>query len=186
MKYLKSSQLFAAALVAALLLGTFATLAFSQARRQPPAANQKKNKRPSETVQPGEKQQEEPLPPDLTGKPQEAEKVTISTQIVNVDTVVYHKKSGQIVTGLKKENFALFSDGNPQVITNFSTPEAPITVVMVLEYSKWSEMFGYYGSGGYDPVLMRYFVQPPCFCRSLLSRLMITFRWLLTTCAPRL
>ena len=39
---------------------------------------------------------------------------------------------------------------------------------MVLEYSKWSEMFGYYGSGGYDPVLMRYFVQPPCFCRSLL------------------
>lgn len=171
MKYLKSSQLFAAALVAALLLGTFATLAFSQSRRQPPAANQKKNKRPSETVQPGEKQQEEPLPPDLTGKPQEADKVTISTQIVNVDTVVYHKKSGQIVTGLKKENFALFSDGNPQVITNFSTPEAPITVVMVLEYSKWSEMFGYYGSGGYDPgtyevlrptaMFLSQFIKPP-------------------------
>ena len=59
MKYLKSSQLFAAALVAALLLGTFATLAFSQAAG---SALQliKKNKRPSETVQPGEKQQEEP------------------------------------------------------------------------------------------------------------------------------
>ena len=111
------------------------------------------------------------MPPDLTGKPQEAEKVTITTQIVNVDTVVYHKKSGQIVTGLKKANFALFSDGNPQVITNFSTPDAPITVVMVLEYSKWSEMFGYYGSGGFDPgtyevlrpaaMFLSQFIKPP-------------------------
>jgi Ca-activated chloride channel homolog len=171
MKYLKSSRLlFAVTLVAALLFGSFAQLAFSQSRRQPPSANQKKNKRPGETDQPGEKQQE-PLPPDLTGKPQDAEKVTISTQIVNVDTVVYHKKSGQIVTGLKKENFAIFSDGTPQVITNFSTPEAPITVVMVLEYSKWSEMFGYYGSGGFDPgtyevlrpaaMFLSQFIKPP-------------------------
>ncbi len=171
MKYFKSSrQLFAVTLVAALLLGTFAELAFTQSRRQPPAANQKKNKRPGETAKPGEKQ-EEPLPPDLIGKPQDADKVTISTQIVNVDTVVYHKKSGQIVTGLKKENFALFSDGNPQVITNFSTPEAPITVVMVLEYSKWSELFGYYGSGGFDPgtyevlrptaMFLSQFIKPP-------------------------
>jgi len=171
MTYFKSSrQLFAVTLVAALLLGTFAELAFTQSRRQPPAANQKKNKRPGETAKPGEKQ-EEPLPPDLIGKPQDADKVTISTQIVNVDTVVYHKKSGQIVTGLKKENFALFSDGNPQVITNFSTPEAPITVVMVLEYSKWSELFGYYGSGGFDPgtyevlrptaMFLSQFIKPP-------------------------
>lgn len=171
MKYLKSSRLlFAIMLVAALLFGSFGPIAFSQSRRQPPAASQKKNKRPGETPQPAEKQ-EEPLPPDLTGKPQEADKVTISTQIVNVDTVVYHKKSGQIVTGLKKENFALFSDGNPQVITNFSTPEAPITVVMVLEYSKWSEMFGYYASGGFDPgtyevlrpaaMFLSQFIKPP-------------------------
>jgi Ca-activated chloride channel family protein len=171
MKYFTSSpQLFAVTLVAALLFGSFAPLTFSQSRRQPPAANQKKNKRPGETTQPGEKQ-EEPLPPDLTGKPQDADKVTVTTQIVNVDTVVYHKKSGQIVTGLKKANFAIYSDGNPQVITNFSTPEAPITVVMVLEYSKWSEMFGYYGSGGFDPgtyevlrptaMFLSQFIKPP-------------------------
>ncbi len=153
-----------------LLLGTFVHLAFAQSRRQPPTANQKKNKRPGETPQPGEKQ-EEPLPPDLTGKPQEADKITVTTQIVNVDTVVYHKKSGQIVTGLKKDNFAIYSDGNPQLITNFSTPEAPITVVMVVEYSKWSEFFGYYGSGGFDPgtyevlrptaMFLSQFIKPP-------------------------
>lgn len=163
-------HVFVLSLICALLLGTGVNLAIAQSRRQPPTANQKKNKRPGETPQPGEKQ-EEPLPPDLTGKPQEADKVTITTQIVNVDAVVYHKKSGQIVTGLKKANFAIFSDGTPQVITNFSTPDAPITVVMVLEYSKWSEMFGLYGSGGFEAgtyevlrptaMFLSQFIKPP-------------------------
>src|SRR5207249_8456092 len=106
----------------------------------PLPTNDNKNKQPGEARQEAEKK-EEPLPPDLTGTPKEAEKLTISTNIVNVDAVVYRKKSGQIVTGLKKENFALFADGVQQKITNFSTPEAPITVVMVVEYSKWSEVF---------------------------------------------
>src|SRR5678815_2883348 len=83
-------------------------------------------------------------------KPQDIEKLAISTNVVNVDAVVYHKKSGQIVTGLKKGNFAIFADGTQQTITNFSTPEAPITVAMVVEYSKWTETFGLYGNGGYE------------------------------------
>src|SRR5918997_6570577 len=121
-----------------LLLGANVNPGWSQSRRQPPTSNDKKNKRPSETPKPGE-QVQEPLPKDLEpAKPQDIEKVSISTQIVNVDAVVYHKKSGQIVTGLKKPNFAVFADGAQQTITNFSTPEAPITVAMVVEYSKWS------------------------------------------------
>jgi len=162
--------LFALTVGFALFWGTGANLAFAQSRRQPPTTNEKKNKRPGEGGQEGEKK-EEPLPPDLTGTPKEAEKLTISTNIVNVDAVVYRKKSGQIVTGLKKENFALFADGVQQKITNFSTPEAPITVVMVVEYSKWSEVFGYYGSGGYDPgtfevirpmaMFLSQFIKPP-------------------------
>ncbi|MDQ6653964.1 MAG: VWA domain-containing protein [Acidobacteriota bacterium] len=162
--------LFALVIVSSLCAGLTLRFAFGQSRRQPPTTNQKKNKRPDETPPPGEKPQE-PLPPDLTGKPQEAEKVTISTQIVNVDTVVYHKKSGQIITGLKKDNFAIFADGVQQKITNFSTPEAPITVAMVIEYSKWSEIFGLYGSGGYDPgtyevirptaMFLSRFIKPP-------------------------
>lgn len=157
------------ALILGMLVGIGESFAFAQSRRQPPVTNQKKNKRP-EPGQQGEKQEEAP-PPDITNRPQDADKVTISTQIVNVDTVVYHKKSGQIVTGLKKENFAIFADNTPQVITNFSTPEAPITVVMALEYSKWSEQFGYFGSGGYDPgsyevlrptaMFLSRFIKPP-------------------------
>jgi Ca-activated chloride channel family protein len=162
--------LFALIILSTLLAGLGLNFALGQSRRQPPTSNEKKNKRPGETGQQGDKP-EEPLPPDLHGKPQEAEKITVTTQIVNVDAVVYQKKSGQIVTGLKKENFAIFADGAPQVITNFSTPEAPITVAMVVEYSKWSEVFGYYGSPGFDPgtyevirpvaMFLSQFVKPP-------------------------
>ncbi len=154
-----------------LLAGLTSSFAIGQSRRQPPAGNQKKNQRPQPDQKPDQKPEDEPLPQDLEGKPQEADKVTVSTQIVNIDAVVYHKKSGQIVTGLKKENFAVFSDGAQQVITNFGTPEAPITVSMVIEYSKWTEMFGYFGSGGYDPgtyevirptaMFLQQFIKPP-------------------------
>lgn len=154
-----------------MLLGATVNPGWSQSRRQPPTSNDKKNKRPGETPKPGEEQQE-PLPRDLEPtKPQDIEKVTISTQIVNVDAVVYHKKSGQIVTDLKKPNFALFADGVQQTITNFSTPEAPITVAMVVEYSKWSELFGLYGNRGYEPgtyevirptaMFLSQFIKPP-------------------------
>jgi len=170
MRFKRFYPLFAIAL-SLMLLGATVNPGWSQSRRQPPTSNDKKNKRPSETPKPGEEQQE-PLPRDLEpSKPQDIEKVTISTQIVNVDAVVYHKKSGQIVTDLKKPNFALFADGVQQTITNFSTPEAPITVAMVVEYSKWSEIFGLYGNRGMEPgtyevirptaMFLSQFIKPP-------------------------
>ena len=164
--------LFALIVISTLLAGLNFSFALGQSRRLPPTTNDKKNKRPAESGQQGEKPEpDESLPRDLTGKPQEAEKITVTTQIVNVDVVVYHKKSGQIVTGLKKENFAIFADGAPETITNFATPEAPITVAMVVEYSKWSEVFGSAGQGGWDPgtyevirpvaMFLSQFVKPP-------------------------
>ena len=162
--------LFASIVIFTLLAASGLSFALAQSRRQPPTSVEKKNKRPGEPGQQGEKP-EEPLPPDLIGKPQEAEKVTVTTQIVNVDTVVYQKKSGQIVTGLKKESFSIQVDGVPMPISNFSTPEAPITVAMVVEYSKWSELFGSAASGGWDPgtyevirpvaMFLQRFVKPP-------------------------
>ena len=170
MKYHRSFPLLSLLLVFLLLLGTNVNLVRSQSHRlPPPTSNEKKNKRPGE--KPDEKS-EEPLPPDVQPtKPQDIEKLRITTQVVNVDAVVYHKKSGQIVTNLKKANFAIFADGVQQTITNFSTPEAPITVAMVIEYSKWTEVFGLYGNGGYEPgtfevirpaaMFLSQFVKPP-------------------------
>jgi Ca-activated chloride channel family protein len=124
---------------------------FAQSRRQPPSSDQKKNKRPPEGGQQTEEQKQEPLPPDLTGKPQEAEKVSVTTNVVNVDAVVYNKATGQPSLNLKQGNFAIFVDGVKKDITNFATPEAPITVTLVVEYSKTAELLGYYGSGGMEP-----------------------------------
>jgi Ca-activated chloride channel family protein len=136
------SRLSAFALTISLLAGMTGSLtALGQSRRQPPTQSggtQKKNKRPD----PNKKEGDDDVPPDLVGKPQDAETVKVSTQLVNVDAVVYHKKSGKIMPGLKRENFAIFEDGVKQEITNFATPEAPITVAMVLEYSKLGEALG--------------------------------------------
>lgn len=170
MRFCRSYPFIGIALACLLILGLNVHPGLSQSRRQPPTSNEKKNKRPGET--PTKEGEQEPLPRDLEPvKPGDIEKVAISTQIVNIDAVVYHKKSGQIVTGLKKPNFAIYADGAQQTITNFSTPEAPITVAMVVEYSKWSEYFGFASSRGYEPgtyevirptaMFLSQFIKPP-------------------------
>ncbi len=174
MKFSKLASTLSVALIASgVFVSSHSDLAKAQSRRQPPTSTEKKNKRPPE---PGEQQPEqkpeEPTPTDIVGKLQDAEKITITTQVVNVDAVVYHKKSGQIVTGLKKENFAIFTDNTVrQTITNFSTPEAPITAALVVEYSKLSEALGSASGGMFDPgtyevlrpvaMFLSQFVKPP-------------------------
>jgi len=155
----------------ALILGLTGNLtSFAQSRRQPPTSNQKKNKRPAEGTTPPAQEGEQPeeLPPDLINKPGEAETISVSTAVVNVDAVVYGKKSKQIIVNLKKENFAIFEDGVKKEITNFATPEAPITVAMVLEYSKLTDRLA--GSwdepGRYEVIrpmalFLSRFVKPP-------------------------
>ncbi|MEO6391048.1 MAG: VWA domain-containing protein [Pyrinomonadaceae bacterium] len=130
------------------LLGTVVPLSVlgQSGRQQPATGDKKKNKRPD--TPPGD--QQDPPPVDVVNRPQDSEVVTIASNLVDVDAVVYNKKTKAIVTGLKKENFRVYEDGQEMEITNFSTPDAPITVAVVVEYSKLGEMIGYYGSGGMD------------------------------------
>ncbi|MCA1591727.1 MAG: VWA domain-containing protein [Acidobacteria bacterium] len=169
MKKMLSRRLFAVAVAMTFLLlpfsGPGARAGLAQSRRQPPTAPQKKNPRPDET---NPQQPQEPVPTDII---QETETVKVVSALVNVEAVVINKKSKQLVTNLKKENFAIFEDGIRQDISNFSTPEAPITVAMVLEYSKLSQALGYYGSGGMEPgqyevlrpmaMFLQQFIKPP-------------------------
>ena len=144
----RSFFLAALALIASLGLAS-SPLVLSQSRRQPPSSDQKKNKRPEEKPETDE-QKPEPTPPDVMGKQQEAEKIAVTTNLVNVDAVVYNKKTGQPQLALKKDNFAIFVDGNKKEITNFSTPDAPITATLVVEFSKTMERIGLYGNGGME------------------------------------
>ena len=148
----------------ALIFGLVPFSAFAQSKPQRPETPQgegKRNKRPVPKT-------EEELKKEAEEKErQEQEKNAavdpgiekVESNIVSVDAVVYNKKTGQIITGLKKENFAIFEDGVKQNISNFATPESPITVTLVVEYSKWTELFGRAQSGGWDPEPTRSFDQ---------------------------
>ncbi|MDQ6786545.1 MAG: VWA domain-containing protein [Acidobacteriota bacterium] len=146
---------FSALIVFAIVILVFGQISFAQSRTQKVDSQrdeQKKNQRPVPRTEEELKQENERRKQEEEEKNAVVEKeaVEIKTNIVNVDAVVYNKKTGQVVTGLKKENFAVFENGVKQEITNFAMPEAPITVSLVVEFSKWSETFGFYGSHGQE------------------------------------
>ncbi len=144
-----------AALAVTLLLATSPAV-WAQSRPQkgqPPAGSGKKNDRPAPMTEEERRKAEEEK------KRLEEEKNAIldptvervEANIVNVDAVVYNKKSGQIITGLTKENFAIFENGVKKEVSSFSTPDSPITVTLVVEYSKWTETFGRAAGGYWEP-----------------------------------
>jgi VWFA-related protein len=131
-----------------------ALLAQSRPQRPDPSKSEgKRNQRPKpKTEEELKKEEEERKRLELEKNAEvDPETAKVETDIVNVDAVVFNKKSGQIITGLKKENFAIFENGVKQNISNFTTPESPITVTLVLEYSKWTEVFGSASGGYFEP-----------------------------------
>jgi Ca-activated chloride channel homolog len=64
----------------------------------------------------------------------EGDVVRVETQLVSVPTVVTDR-NGRPVTGLHTDNFAVFEDGRPQRVTNFSTTEAPFEIALLLDTS---------------------------------------------------
>jgi VWFA-related protein len=78
--------------------------------------------------------------------PQAGVTIAVDVPIVTLD-VVATTQHGDIIPGLKKENFRILDDGVPQTITNFAPTEAPITMVMLLEFSSrgYGGFFAYVG-----------------------------------------
>lgn len=155
--FFRNSRFVVSALIGVLLLlQSTGSVALAQSKPQkgtPPTETGKKNQRPTPMTEEERKKAEEEK------KRLEEEKNAIfdttvekvEANIVNVDAVVINKKSGQIISGLKKENFAIFENGVKQNVSSFNTPEAPITVSLVVEYSKWSELFGSAAGGNFEP-----------------------------------
>lgn len=80
-------------------------------------------------------QGQQSTPPQQQGQqPPGGYQISVASQLVDVDVVV-SDGNGNFLPNLKKENFRVLDDGKPQIITNF-TPigEAPITVVLLIEY----------------------------------------------------
>ena len=137
----------------AFALGTTGLAQSRPQRPEPSKGEGKRNQRPApKTEEELKKEEEERKRLEEEKKAvEEPDVLRVETDLVNVDAVVYNKKTGQIITGLKKENFAVFENGVKQTISSFATPDAPITVSLVLEYSKWTETFGQASGGYFEP-----------------------------------
>src|SRR5438132_13600328 len=99
---------------------------------------------------PPAQQQQNPDPPKAPNPAQQAPQagvtIAVDVPIVTLD-VVATTQHGDIIPGLKKENFRILDDGVPQTITNFSPTEAPITMGLLLEFSSrgYGGVFAYFG-----------------------------------------
>jgi VWFA-related protein len=83
--------------------------------------------------------------PATAGQPQSQAPqtaISVTSNLVNIDAVVTDF-DGNIIQGLQKQNFRVLDDGQPQQITNFAPSEAPITIVVLMEFSKL--LGGYFG-----------------------------------------
>ncbi len=71
--------------------------------------------------------------------------MSVTIPVVNLNVVVTDD-NGNPLTIFKQENFRVLEDGQPQTITNFGSTNAPITLVILLEFSQLGGgLFAYNG-----------------------------------------
>jgi len=123
-----------AVLATALVLPLAENSVFAQAPTGPQGGSPQQQQNPSPPTAPTTAQQ----------PPQAGVTIAVDVPIVTLD-VVATTQHGDIIPGLKKENFRILDDGVPQTITNFAPTDAPITMVLLLEFSndRWGGIFTY-------------------------------------------
>ncbi len=154
--YYRFSRIFASLLLFVMLISSLAPAMSAQSKPQRPSSSTgdgKKNDRPKPPTEEEIKAAEEKKRIEEMEKTAVVDDTVekIDTNIVTLDAVVFNRKNGAIIQGLKKGNFAIFENGVKQEISAFSNPEQPITVTLVVEYSKWTETFGRAAGGYFEP-----------------------------------
>jgi VWFA-related protein len=66
--------------------------------------------------------------------------LSVDVPLVSLDAIVL-TKDGQFVPGIKKDNFRVLEDGVPQQVVNFGQTQAPITAVLLVEFSNSNYAF---------------------------------------------
>ena len=72
--------------------------------------------------------------------PQGQTSISVAVDLVSLQVLVTDKK-GNVIVGLKPENFTIYEDNVKQEISHFSSIEANITVVMLVEFSRQVQYF---------------------------------------------
>ena len=104
-----------------------------QGPQKPPA------QQPVPPTPPSGQQQQKPA-----GPPPPQSQISAQTNVVSVEAVVTDQ-DGDVLTNLKQGNFRILDNGQPQQITNFAPTEAPITIVILMEFSRALSNWGYFG-----------------------------------------
>ena len=114
----------------------FAAAAMAQAPAGPQPGSSPAPANPAPAAAP------KPAPPEQ--KPQEpGATIAVEVPVVTLD-VIATTQHGDLLTGLKKENFRVLEDGQPQQITNAGPTDAPITMVVLMEFSaKFAGWYSY-------------------------------------------
>ncbi len=91
----------------------------------------------------GQPQRPQPLEEEAD-RPAGQTTIRVGVHQISVDVTVQDKK-GNLIQGLKRQNFKLYEDKVEQQITNFTPVEAPMTAVLVVEFSNYiNRVLGYY------------------------------------------
>lgn len=72
--------------------------------------------------------------PTSTEEVDEGDVVRVETKLVSVPAVITNS-AGRPMVGLRRENFVVFEDEQPQSIANFGTTEAPFEIAVLLDTS---------------------------------------------------
>src|SRR3954454_25038025 len=142
---MQSGWSFARRVALVMALSALAFAALSPAARDAKAQSGRKAPEKARTTQPGApatspdhptvQTPDAPPPPATTAKDLQ-DAVQLDVNVVNVEAVVYNKKTNVIYTDLKAPNFEIYEDGVKQEITNFTPTQGPMTVVMLIEFSR--------------------------------------------------
>lgn len=91
------------------------------------------------------------------GKEQQTAKPARSAEaaVVNLDVLVTDE-DGLVLAGLKRDNFRVLDNGKPQAITHFETVRAPITIVMLMEYSGSAYSYFAYKAASWGSTFLNY------------------------------
>jgi VWFA-related protein len=106
--------------------------AFTYGRQNDGPQQAPSEQQPSTPKAPSGQQQPQQQP---SAPPPPQSSISVESNLVNIDVVVTDQ-DGDVLTGLTKESFRISDNGQPQQITNFAPTEAPITMVILMEFSR--------------------------------------------------
>ncbi len=71
----------------------------------------------------------------------DVERVTVRTEMVNVNVLARQKTTGRIISNLAKADFSVFEDGVQQTISYFSQQELPLSIILLVDRAGCTNAF---------------------------------------------